>query len=69
MIEIGNLAEESALRRVVVGHRNYLCAAGGTGDKRAAIICALVGTAKLNHDDQETWQRYVLTPIANHLAI
>ena len=46
--------------------RNYLFAGSDRGGERAAAICSLVGTAKLNGVDPETYLRDVLSRIADH---
>jgi transposase len=65
-IEIDNSAAERALRGVAIGRRNYLFAGADTGGERAAAIYSLIGTAKLNGVDPETWLRHVLAHIADH---
>jgi transposase len=65
-IEIDNSAAERALRGIAIGRRNYLFAGADSGGERAAAIYSLIGTAKLNGVDPESWLRYVLTHIADH---
>jgi hypothetical protein len=48
VIEIDNSAAERALRGVAVGRRNYLAAGARNGGERAAAICSLISTVKLN---------------------
>jgi transposase len=65
-IEIDNSAAERALRGVAIGRRNYLFAGADSGGERAAAIYSLIGTAKLNGTDPETYLRHVLERIADH---
>lgn len=71
-LEIDNNAAERALRAVAVGRKNYLFAGSDAGGERAAILYSLIGTAKLNGLDPESYLRDVLTRIAdlpiNHIA-
>lgn len=65
-IEIDNNAAERALRAVALGRKNYLFAGSDSGGERAAAIYSLIGTAKLNGVDPETYLREVLQRIADH---
>jgi transposase len=65
-IEIDNNAAERALRAVALGRKNYLFAGSDAGGQRAAAIYSLIGTAKLNGLDPETYLRNVLSRIADH---
>ena len=65
-LEIDNNAAERALRVVALGRRNYLFAGSDAGGERAAAIYSLIGTAKLNGLDPETYLRDVLSRIAEH---
>jgi transposase len=65
-IEIDKSAAGRALRGVAIGRRNYLFAGADSGGERAAAICTLIGTAKLNGVDPEAWLRHVLARIADH---
>ena len=65
-IEIDNNAAERALRVVALGRKNYLFAGSDAGGERAAAIYSLIGTAKLNGIDPETYLRNVLSRIADH---
>jgi len=65
-LEIDNNAAERALRAVALGRKNYLFAGSDAGGERAAAIYSLVGTAKLNGLDPETYLREVLSRIADH---
>jgi transposase len=59
-IEMDNNAAERALRAVTRGRKNYLFAGSDSGGERAAAIYSLVGTAKLDGLDPETYLREVL---------
>lgn len=65
-LEIDNNAAERALRAVALGRKNYLFAGSDAGGERAAAIYSLIGTAKLNDLDPESYLREVLTRIADH---
>ena len=65
-LEIDNNAAERALRAVALGRKNYLFAGSDAGGERAAILYSLIGTAKLNGLDPESYLRDVLTRIAEH---
>jgi len=59
-------AAERALRAVALGRKNYLFAGSDRGGESAAAIYSLIGTAKLNGVDPETYLRNVLSRIAEH---
>jgi transposase len=65
-IEIDNNAAERSLRTVALGRKNYLFAGSDAGGERGAAIYSLLGTAKLNGIDPESYLRHVLTHIAEH---
>jgi transposase len=65
-LEMDNNAAERALRVVALGRKNYLFAGSDRGGERAATIYSLIGTAKLNDIDPETYLREVLSRIADH---
>lgn len=65
-LEIDNNAAERALRAVALGRKNYLFAGSDAGGERAATIYSLLGTAKLNGLDPESYLRHVLERIADH---
>jgi transposase len=65
-LEIDNNAAERALRAVALGRKNYLFAGSDAGGERAAALYSLIGTAKLNHLDPESYLRDVLSRIADH---
>jgi transposase len=65
-LEIDNNAAERALRVVALGRKNYLFAGSDAGGERAATLYSLIGTAKLNGLDPETYLRNVLSRIGDH---
>jgi len=65
-LEIDNNAAERALRAVALGRKNYLFAGSDSGGERAATLYSLIGTAKLNGLDPESYLRVVLSRIADH---
>ena len=65
-LEIDNNAAERALRAVALGRKNYLFAGSDRGGESAAVIYSLIGTAKLNGIDPESYLRNVLSRIAEH---
>jgi len=67
-LEIDNNAAERALRAVALGRKNYLFAGSDRGGESAAAIYSLIGTAKLNGIDPESYLRNVLSRIAEHLV-
>jgi hypothetical protein len=54
------------LRAVALGRKNWLFAGSDDGGERAAAIYTLLGTAKLNDLNPESYLRYVLERIADH---
>jgi hypothetical protein len=65
-IEIDNNAAERSLRAVALGRKNYLFAGADSGGERAAGIYSLIGSAKLNGLDPESYLRDVIARIAEH---
>src|SRR5882762_11654831 len=65
-LEIDNNAAERALRAVALGRKNFLFAGSDRGGESAAAIYSLIGTAKLNGIDPESYLRNVLSRIPDH---
>jgi transposase len=65
-LEADNNAAERALRAVALGRKNWLFAGSDDGGERAAAIYTLLGTAKLNELNPESYLRYVLERIPEH---
>src|SRR5437660_9210880 len=65
-LELDNNAAERALRAVALGRKNYLFAGSDRGGESAAAIYSLIGTAKLNGIDPESYLRNVLSRIPDH---
>ena len=65
-LEIDNNTAERSLRAVTLGRKNYMFAGSDAGGERAAILYSLIGSAKLNGLDPESYLRDVLTRIADH---
>jgi hypothetical protein len=54
------------LRSVAIGRRNFLFLGSDNGGERAATLYSLLGTAKLNGINPQTYLTHVLTVIADH---
>jgi transposase len=65
-LEIDNNAAERSLRAVVLGRKNYLFSGSDRGGESAAAIYSLIGTAKLNGLNPESYLRNVLARISDH---
>jgi len=65
-LEIDNNAAERALRAVALGRKNYLFAGSDRGGNRAATLYSLIGSAKLNDLDPESYLRDVLSRLPDH---
>ena len=65
-MEIDNNAAERALRSVSIGRKNFLFLGSDNGGDRAATLYSLLGTAKLNGINPQTYLTHVLTVIADH---
>jgi transposase len=63
-----NNAAERALRGIALGRRAWLFAGSDRGGDRAAIMFALIQTARLNDVDPQAWLADVLARIADHKA-
>jgi transposase len=65
---MSNNAAERALRGIAVGRHNWTFAGSDEGGQRAAAICTLIETAKLNDVDPHAWLTDVLTRLQDHPA-
>ena len=65
-LEIDNNIAERSLRAVALGRKNCLFAGSNRGGESAAVIYSLIGTAKLNGIDPESYLRNVLSRIPDH---
>ena len=65
-VEMDNNAAERSLRAVALGRKNYLFAGSDAGGERAAAVYSLLGSAKLNGIDPESYLSLVLRRIADH---
>ena len=63
-----NNTAERALRGVALGRKAWLFAGSDRGGERAAMMYALITTAKLNNVDPRAWLADVLARIADHPA-
>ena len=63
-----NNAAERALRGIALGRKAWLFAGSDRGGERAAFMYTLIGTAKLNGIEPQTWLADVLARIAEHPA-
>ena len=63
---ISNNAAERSVRAVALGRKAWLFAGSDRGGERAAIVYALIYTAKLNGVDPLTWLADVLARIGDH---
>jgi transposase len=63
---ISNNAAERAMRAVAPARKSRLFAGSDRGGDRAAVIYALIYTAKLNDVDPQGWLADVLARIAEH---
>ena len=59
-----NNAAERAIRGIALGRRSWLFAGSDRGGERAAAMCTLIVTAKLNDVDPQAWLADVLARIA-----
>ena len=65
-LEIDNNAAERALHAVALSRKNYLLAGSDRGGESAAAIYSLIGAAKLNALNPESYLRNVLSRIPDH---
>jgi transposase len=65
---LSNNAAESALRGIALGGKSWLFAGSDRGGQRAAFMCTLIVTAKMNDVDPQAWLADLLDRIAEHPA-
>jgi hypothetical protein len=61
-----NNAAERALRCIPLGRKAWLFCGSDRGGQRAAVLCTLIQTARLNDVDPQAWLADVLARIADH---
>lgn len=59
-LPIDNNPIENAIRPIAIGKKNWLFAGSERAGKRAAAIQSLLGTAKLNNIESQTWLKDTL---------
>jgi transposase len=64
-LEIDNNIAERSLRGIAVGRRNWLFAGSRVGGERAAAICTVIETCKMNGVDPQAYIADVIAKIAN----
>jgi transposase len=64
-LEIDNNIAERSLRGIAVGRRNWLFAGSRVGGERAAVICTVIETCKMNGVEPQAYIADVITKIAN----
>ena len=57
------------MRAVAVGRKNWTFAGSDEGGRRAAAICTMFATAKLNDIDPQAWLADALRRINDHPAL
>jgi transposase len=65
---LSNNASERALRGIAIGRKAWLFAGSDRGGDRAAAMCSLIVTARLNDVDPRAWLADVLRRIGDHPA-
>ncbi|WP_206240135.1 IS66 family transposase [Novosphingobium terrae] len=68
-LEIDNNPAENALRGICLGRKNWLFAGADCGGERAAAMCSLLETAKLNGVNPQEWLTDVLDRIGKEHPI
>jgi hypothetical protein len=64
-LEIDNNIAERSLRGIAVGRRNWLFAGSRIGGERAAAICTVIETCKMNGVEPQAYIADVIAKIAN----
>jgi len=65
-VEPTNNAAERALRGIALGRKSWLFAGSDRGGERAAVMYALIQTARLNDVDPQAWLANVFARINDH---
>src|SRR6185312_8649044 len=63
-IEIDNNTVERAIRPISLGRKNHLFAGSDGGGHRSAVVCSLIGSAKLNDIEPYAYLKDVLERVA-----
>lgn len=66
VLDPDNNAMERAIRPIAVGRSNYLFAGSSRGERAAATMYSLLGTAKLNGLNPYGWLKDVLIRLPSH---
>ena len=62
---LSNKSAERSLRGAALGRKSWLFAGSERGGQRAAFMCSLIGTAKLNGTDPQAWLADVIAQISD----
>ena len=65
-MRLSNNAAERALRGIALGRKSWMFCGSDRGDQRAAALCSLIVTAKMNNFDSQAWLADLLALIAMH---
>ena len=63
-VSLSNNAAERALRGVAMGRKSWLFCGSDRGGQRAAVMCSLIVTARLNNIGHQAWLTDVLARTA-----
>jgi len=67
-LDICNNAAERAIRPLALGRKKWTFIGADSGGDRAAVMCTIIETAKLNGLDPEAYLRTLIVRIADHPA-
>ena len=68
-LELSNNRAERAVKKIVMGRKNWLFSQSSTGAKSMAIIMSILETAKQNGLDQFKYINYLLDKLPNELSL